>query len=331
MNWYKDSKYGLMIHWGLYTVAMGEWKQNRLDMENLVAERKAFNVGEWLQCRYDIPIAEYSLLAKAFNPIFFDAEEWAKAAKEWGMKYMVVTAKHHDGFAMYDSKVDDYNIVKATPFGRDIIRELSNACKKYGIKFGVYYSQALDWHEENGGDYWPLDTERLQHANIWDFPDNEKKDFNVYFNNKVIPQVTELLTNYDNIEMIWFDAADRQIPAECSERLYKLINEIKPGIITNTRIGHGFGEVNSFDDNEFPDDSFVEGLYETPCTLNNTWGYVAHDQYWKDAEEVIKLKNHLNSRGVNYLLNVGPDPLGRIPVRAREILDEVGKKLKENL
>ena len=327
MHWFKEAKYGLMIHWGLYTLASGEWGGRRMNMEQLV-EEKSYNVGEWLQHRYRVPLAEYSKMAKAFNPVFFNADEWAAAAKNWGMKYMVVTAKHHDGFSMYDTKYSDYNVVKMTPFGRDIIGELSEACKKYGIRFGVYYSQALDWHEEHGGDYGPLEKGGPG-ANLWDFPDVSKKDFKIYFYNKVLPQVGELLNKYDNIDMIWFDGLDRAIPRECSEELHNFVKSIKPGCLLNTRTGHGFGEVGSFDDNEFPDQKYVEGLYETPATLNNTWGYVAHDQSWKPVEEVLRLKEHLNSRGINYLLNVGPDPLGRIPVPAKEILDEVGKQITD--
>lgn len=327
MNWFKEAKYGLMIHWGLYTMAAGEWKGRRIELEKPRAETGGFNVAEWLQRRYEIPIREYERLADAFCPVFFDAREWAKSARDWGMKYMVVTAKHHDGFALFDSKADDYNVVKRTPFGRDIIRELSEACKEYGLKFGVYYSQALDWHEKNGGDYWPLTKPGFLQANLWDFPADMEKDYREYFERKVKGQVKELLTGYDNISMIWFDGADRQIPKECSEELYRYVKELKPECLVNTRIGHGFGDVNSFDDNEFPDGNYVEGMYETPATLNGTWGYAAHDQRWKEADEVLRLKEHLNSRGVNYLLNVGPDPIGRIPAKAKMILDEVAKKL----
>ena len=136
-EWFKEAKYGMMIHWGLYALLAGEWKGKRMN-----------GIGEWIQQLYRIPIKEYEKLAAAFNPIFFDAEEWVKLAVDSGMKYMVVTAKHHEGFCMYETKVDKWNIMDATPFKRDVIKELSDACRKYGLKFGLYYSQDIDWHEK---------------------------------------------------------------------------------------------------------------------------------------------------------------------------------------
>ena len=140
-EWFREAKYGMMIHFGLYSLLEGEWKGKRMGN----------TIGEWAQSYFRIPNAEYEKLAQAFNPIFFDAEEWVTLAKESGMQYMVVTAKHHEGFALFHSKADKFNSVDATPFGRDIIKELSDACRKHGLKFGVYYSQALDWRERNAG------------------------------------------------------------------------------------------------------------------------------------------------------------------------------------
>ena len=261
---------------------------------------------------------------QVFNPIFFNADEWCDLAVEAGMKYMVVTTKHHEGFALFDSKVDNYNVMH-TPFGRDIIKELSIACRKRGLKFGIYYSQELDWHEEHGGGY----TETFETnqgkpwTNYWDFP-NTKKDFEICFRKKTIPQVTELLTNYGDIDLIWFDTP-QDITKEQSVELYNLVKKYQPNCLINSRIGNGMGDYGSSGDNET--DAKGNGmLYEVPATLNDTWGYKAYDQNWKDAETVLNIKNELNARGINYLLNVGPDPLGRIPARSVEILKEIGRK-----
>ena len=311
-QWFKDAKFGMMIHFGLYSLLAGEWKGKRTDM-----------IAEWAQSCFQIPIKEYEKLMQAFNPVFFDADEWCDLAVAAGMKYIVVTTKHHEGFALFDSKVDDYNVMH-TPFGRDIIKELSVACRNRGLKFGIYYSQELDWHEEHGGGY----TETFETnqgkpwTNTWDFP-NTKKDFEICFRKKTIPQVTELLTNYGDIDLIWFDTP-QDITKEQSVELYNLVKKYQPNCLINSRIGNGMGDYGSSADNE----TDAEGngmLYEVPATLNDTWGYKAYDQNWKDAETVLKIKNELNARGINYLMNVGPDALGRIPAPSELILREVGK------
>ena len=312
-QWFKDAKFGMMIHFGLYSLLAGEWKGKRTDM-----------IAEWAQSCFQIPIKEYEKLMQAFNPVFFDADEWCDLAVAAGMKYIVVTTKHHEGFALFDSKVDDYNVMH-TPFGRDIIKELSVACRNRGLKFGIYYSQELDWHEEHGGGY----TETFETnqgkpwTNTWDFP-NTKKDFEICFRKKTIPQVTELLTNYGDIDLIWFDTP-QDITKEQSVELYNLVKKYQPNCLINSRIGNGMGDYGSSADNET--DAESNGmLYEVPATLNDTWGYKAYDQNWKDAETVLKIKKELNERGINYLLNVGPDPLGRIPAPSELILREVGKR-----
>ena len=141
-KWFKEAQYGMMAHWGLYSLLGGEWNG-----------KKSSSYAEWIQANQRIPMAEYDKLATAFNPVYFNADQWIRLAKECGMKYFVMTSKHHDGFAMYHSKVDPYNVVDATPFGRDVIAELGEACYKHGLKFGLYYSQDLDWHEKHGGGY----------------------------------------------------------------------------------------------------------------------------------------------------------------------------------
>lgn len=310
---FRDAKFGMMIHWGLYSLLAGEYRGQRMDY-----------IGEWIQSKYEIPNAEYEKLANAFCPLYFDAEEWVLLAKEAGMEYMVVTAKHHEGFCLFDSAYDDFNTLRGTPMKRDVIGELAEACRRHGMKLGLYYSQDLDWHEPDGGGYYTGKTNfGMDWTNSWDFPDAEKKDYSRYFRAKVLPQVTELLTKYGDIFLIWFDTP-MTISAEESQELFDLVKRLQPNCLVNTRIGNGLGDYTSMGDNEIPDADF-DMPAESPTTLNDTWGYKSFDENWKDADRVLAIKKHLNDRGVNYLLNVGPDAMGRIPAPAAEILRKVGK------
>lgn len=315
-KWFKKAKFGMFIHWGLYALPAGEWQGKR---QELGPE----GCGEWLQYHFKISCKEYEKLAGAFNPIYFDAEEWVKLAKKAGMEYIVITSKHHDGFAMYDSKVDDFNIVKSTPFKRDVVKELADACKKYGIEFGIYYSHELDWHEEHGGGYALIENDPRDKCNSWDFP-REGKDFAVCFEKKIKPQVKELLTNYGDLALIWFDYA-YVITPEQSQELYDMVRKYQPGCLINSRVGNGKCDYRSTGDNQIPEEGVGDELVEAPTTLNTTWGYKTFDNEWKDAQKVKEIKKHLNARGINYLLNIGPDYLGRIPVKAQEILFKVGE------
>ncbi|MFA6947686.1 MAG: alpha-L-fucosidase [Eubacteriales bacterium] len=310
-EWFKDAKYGMMVHWGLYCLPAGEWKGTRIP-----------GIGEWIQYQCRIPHDEYAALANAFNPILFDADEWVKLALDSGMKYMVVTSKHHDGFAMYHSKVSKYNVVDATPFGRDVIGELANSCAKHGLKFGLYYSQALDWAHPDGAGY---DCGEHGCDNFWDW-DRKTKDYSRCFEEKIKPQVKEILTQYGDLCLIWFDVP-QTIKPEQSLELYNYVKKYQPNCLINSRIGNGVCDYRSLGDNEISDHDFGDELVETAATTNDTWGYKAFDQNWKDANEIIRIKNHLNERGINYLLNVGPDYLGRIPSPSADILREVGGKL----
>ncbi len=315
-EWFKQAKFGMMIHWGLYSLPAGEWRGKRM-----------VDIGEWAQAYFRIPNAEYHKLAGIFNPILFDAEEWVKLAKDAGMQYMVFTSKHHEGFAMYHSKVSKFNIVDATPFGRDVLAELAEACYKHDMKLGLYYSQDIDWSEPNGGGYKNGKTwcgGKAYWTNNWDFPDDEHKNYTQCFEDKIKPQVKEILTGYGDICLIWFDTPGTISP-EQSEELFQLVKHYQPNCLVNSRIGNGRGDYGSAGDNEIPDDDKGDMLYETPATLNDTWGYKSYDNNWKDAGTVKQIKNHLNERGINYLLNVGPDYLGRIPGPAIDILREVGQ------
>ncbi len=301
-QWFKDAKFGLFIHWGLYSVLAGEYKGKRTD-----------RIAEWIMNYLDIPVKEYEKLALQFNPTGFNAEEIVKKAKEWGMRYIVFTAKHHEGFAMYHSGCSKYNVVDATPFGRDILKELQLACEKYGMKLGVYYSQAQDWHDPDG----------LRYGK-----DNSHKNYQAYLDRKCMPQLREILTGYGNIALIWFDTP-METTAEQSRAMIDLVKFIQPGCIISGRIGNQMGGYMTTGDNFIPRLPY-EGDWELPATLNDTWGFNQYDHNWKNPDDVIRLLLKINSRGGNYLLNIGPDSLGRIPEGSIRVLDTVGQFVREN-
>ncbi|MDY4976702.1 MAG: alpha-L-fucosidase [Clostridia bacterium] len=313
-EWFQNAKFGMMIHWGLYSLLGGEWKGRRMP-----------HIGEWAQSYFKIPNREYHELTKVFHPMYFCADDWVKLAKEAGMKYLVLTAKHHEGFAMYHSKVSDFNVCDRTPYGKDIVEEFAESCAKHGLKLGLYYSQELDWSEEHGGGYCAreLNCGEMSWDNNWDFPDREKKDFSICFERKIKPQVTELLTNYGEICLMWFDTPFA-ITKEQSQQLYDLVKSNQPDCLVNSRIGNGLGDYGSAGDNQIGTDK-KKMLYEVPATLNDTWGYKSYDNNWKSADRVKEIKEDLNAKGINYLLNIGPDYLGRIPVPAIDILKKVGQ------
>ncbi len=333
-EWYKQAQYGMMVHWGLYSLLAGEWKGKRTP-----------GIGEWIQSYFAIKNEEYSQLAKIFNPIYFNAEEWVLFAKNCGMKYIVITSKHHDGFALFKSEADKFNVVDATPFGRDIIGELAEACYKHGLKLGLYYSQELDWHHPDGGGYTNSGgCSGVSWHNSWDYGMSaEGKDFTRCFEEKIKPQIKEILTKYGELCLVWFDTP-HTISTEQSFEIFNMVKQYQPNCLINSRLGNGAYDYVSLHDNEIPEKFEPNsatgslndlggfkpspyGLYETPATLNDTWGYKYFDHNWKSPEKVLELKNHLNSMGVNYLLNVGPDGLGRIPSISQDILLKVAEKL----
>lgn len=310
-QWFKEAGFGMMVHFGLYSIPAGEWKGKR--MGNVI--------GEWLQSYFRIPNAEYHRLAGVFDPIYFDADEWIRLAKEAGMKYFVITAKHHEGFALFRSRVSSFNSADGTPAHRDIIEECANACARHGLKLGLYYSQELDWSHPHGGGYRysHLNVENMSWTNDWDYPDNEHKDYMLCYQEKIKPQVEEILTGYGDLGLIWFDTPF-VIPKSVSTELYELVKKHQPHCLVNSRLGNGVYDYESSGDNEIPDSDKTGILYETCATLNDTWGYKTYDDNWKSAERVNEIREHINSLGANYLLNVGPDYLGRIPAPAVDIL-----------
>ncbi len=301
--WFKDAKYGLFIHWGLYAVLAGEYNG-----------QKTPNIGEWIMNHLDIPVHEYEKLARQFNPKHFDADALIKRAKEeWGMRYLVFTAKHHDGFAMYHSKCNPYNVVDATPFGRDVTKELQLACEKYGMKFCLYYSQAQDWHDPDG---------------YAAFKDNGGKNFRAYLERVCKPQLKELLTGYGELGLIWFDTPLEMTEQE-SRELFDFVKSYQPNCIVSGRIGNNLGEYMTTGDNFIPLLPY-QGDWEVPATLNETWGFRKDDVSWKSPDEVIRKLIKINGRGGNYLLNVGPDADGNVPEGCGQVLDSVGDWLKAN-
>lgn len=333
-QWFKEAQYGMMIHWGLYSLLAGEYRG-----------QSSSSYAEWIQSKLQIPNAEYEKLATIFKPIYFDADEIVALAKEAGMKYLVITTKHHDGFAMYHSKVDTYNIYDATPFKRDIIGELAQACRKAGLKFGIYYSQDLDWHDPNGGGYLSNDIETAGTTwdNSWDFTGD--KNFDICFENKIMPQIEEIMTNYGEIATAWFDVP-MTLSDEQSQRIYDTVKKLQPNCLINSRLGNGKYDYVSLGDNEIPQDltqtegevdyNAVDGLkpsptglYETAATMNDSWGFSYHDQNWKSPQTICDYRKHLADLGINYLLNVGLDGLGRVPLIARDNLLAAKKLMDE--
>ena len=304
MKWFREAKFGLFIHWGLYCIPAGEWKGKPIA-----------GIGEWIMNRAKIPVKEYEQLAKQFNPTKFNAEAWAQMAEDAGMKYMVITSKHHDGFAMYHSTVSKYNVYDATPFHRDPVKELSEACKRHHIRFGFYYSQAQDWHEPNGA------------GNTWDFGPDDKKDFDQYLRGKAEPQVKELLSGYGPICLVWFDTP-RMMSGDRGQRFIDIVHQMQPATLIDGRLG-AEGDYRSMGDNKIPD-TVVKGDWEVPATLNHTWGYKKDDNDWKSPEDLTFKLVDIVSKGGNYLLNVGPTSEGVIPQPSQDNLRAVGRWLKVN-
>jgi alpha-L-fucosidase len=305
MSWWREARFGMFIHWGLYALTAGFWKG-----------RPVPGASEWIMRWAQIPANEYEQLAARFNPDRFDAQQWVELAKSAGMKYIVITAKHHDGFAMFRSACSSYNIVDAAPFGRDPLKELAEVCRKEGVKLGFYYSQYQDWHHPDAG------------GNDWDYPDASAKGFDRYMRDKALPQIRELLTNYGDVGLIWFDTPGA-LTEEQSREFAMKVRELQPACLLNSRAGYQFHDYESTNDNMIPASVF-DTDWEVPATLNHVWGYREDDHHWKSAAELIRLLVNINSKGGNYLLNVGPRADGTIPEASVDILQEVGRWVREN-
>jgi alpha-L-fucosidase len=311
MEWWREARFGMFIHWGVYSVPAGIHNGQPVD-----------GIGEWIMDKAKIPIPEYEQYAQRFNPVGFDAEAWVKIAKNAGMKYIVITAKHHDGFCMWDSQVSTYDIVDFTPIKRDVLKELAAACQKQGIRLCFYYS-IMDWHH----------------------PDARRRRFPKYRDNYMIPQLKELLGgSYGDIGVLWFDGEwIREWTEPQGKALYGMLREIKPDLIINNRVGKGrtgmlgmnreggFAGDFGTPEQKIPAKGFAPGVdWESCMTMNDTWGYKSDDHNWKSTKTLIQQLIDIASKGGNYLLNVCPTADGLIPEPSVERLEDIGAWMAVN-
>lgn len=332
MKWWREARFGMFIHWGVYAQFAGVYN----------GHEQLRGGAEWIMNRSKIPVAEYQAMAKQFNPVKFNADEWVKTAKNAGMKYIVITAKHHDGFAMFKSNASKWNIVDATPYGKDVLKPLADACKKYGIKLGFYYSHAQDWNNPGGAasrkvasegwlnpDSAKIDAYTKDHNGHWD-PAQETSSFAQYIDKVAVPQVKELMTNYGEIAVLWWDTPTNMT----DEAALKLQEQLKyqPHIITNDRLKRpNFSGDTKTPEQKIPTIEELDGKdWETCMTMNGTWGYRTSDNKWKSTQTLIRNLCDIASKGGNYLLNVGPKPDGTFPIQSVQTLKEIGDWMKVN-
>lgn len=299
---FDEGNYAMFIHWGLYA-----------QLANKVDGKTYYGIGEWIMSprMAGIPVEEYKRLAATFNPVNFDARAIAQLAKDAGMKYIIITSKHHEGFAMYHSKADAFNIVDATPFGRDPMKELSAACREVGVGFGFYYSHWQDWTAPGGGRGPEVDD------------DGVPRDFDHYFRTKCLPQIEEITSEYGPIELVWFDTPGG-IEKEYVEQLVDVVRKNQPNALVSGRAGHGLGDYQTLGDMEVPRRN-VDGMWESVDTTNDSWAYAWYDEFWKTPREILHRLIACVGRGGTYMLNVGPRGDGAISGRAVRSLRQAGE------
>lgn len=315
VQWFKEARFGMFVHWGLYSVLGGTYNGRTMPDTTLPNGKSWY--AEWIQQRLEVPDAVYQALVAEFNPVRFNAEDWIREAKNAGMKYFVITAKHHDGFALWDSKVSDYDLAASPLKGRDILGELVAACKKYGLKYGFYYSHWQDWEHPQGAiPYWK--------------PARESRDFEKYWKEKSLPQILELIERY-NPDLLWFDTWDEEakelINPTRRDELISLVRKLSKKCLINGRIAmHNPGEQIDFlemMDNSYPKE-LLDKPWQTPATMNHTWAWHSRDFNWKSSGQMLRYLVSNASKGGNYLLNVGPKPDGTLPLPAVRRLREMG-------
>ena len=331
MQWWRDARFGMFIHWGVYAVPAGEFRGHKID-----------HIGEWIMNRGKIPVLEYKAFARQFNPVLYDPEAWVKAAKDAGMKYIVITAKHHDGFALFDSKASDWNVVAATPYKKDLLKPLAEACRKYGIKLGFYYSQAQDWTNAGGAvarkparEGWAnpdsalIDAYTKEHDGHWD-PAQTSKTMSQYIDDVAVPQVKELLSNYGDVAIIWWDTPTGMTD-EYAAKLDAVL-KTQPHILTNDRLKRpNYPGDYKTPEQRIPGLNELDGKdWETCMTMNETWGYKSYANNWKTASTLVRNLIDIASKGGNYLLNVGPKADGQFPQQSIDLLQQIGVWMKKN-
>jgi alpha-L-fucosidase len=332
MKWWREARFGMFIHWGVYAQWAGMYHGNK----------QTRGGAEWIMNRCKIPVAEYQEKAKSFNPVKYDPDAWVRMAKDAGMKYIVITAKHHDGFALFNSKASKWDITDATAYGKDLLKPLAAACKKYGMKLGFYYSQAQDWNNPGGAvarkemrEGWPnpdsskIDAYTKEHNGHWD-PAQETRSFANYIDEVAVPQVKELLTNYGDIAVLWWDTPTNMTD-EAALKLQALLR-LQPNIITNDRLKRpNFPGDTKTPEQKIPKLSELDAMdWETCMTMNGTWGYSNWDDKWKSTETLIHNLVDIASKGGNYLLNVGPRDDGTFPQESKDRLQQIGAWMKIN-
>ncbi|HTE24974.1 alpha-L-fucosidase [Flavitalea sp.] len=332
MKWWREARFGMFIHWGVYAQMAGVYN----------GHEQARGGAEWILNRMKVPIAEYKGIARQFNPTKYDPDAWVKMAKDAGMKYLIITAKHHDGFALFDSKASDWDVINATTYGKDLLKPLAAACKKYDLKLGFYYSQAQDWGNPGGSvarkemlEGWPnpdsakIDAYTKKHKGHWD-PAQETKSFDQYINDVAVPQVKEILSNYGDISVLWWDTPTNMT----DEAALKLQEQLKlqPRIITNDRLKRpNFPGDTKTPEQKIPTQAELDVMdWETCMTMNGTWGFRTSDNDWKSSETLIRNLCDIASKGGNYLLNIGPKPDGAFPQESIDRLKEIGAWTKVN-
>ena len=322
MEWWREARFGLFLHWGVYSVPAGTYKGERIS-----------GIGEWIMHRGRIPVEEYEKFAARFDPMGFDADAWVRLAKSAGMKYIVITSKHHDGFCLWDSSITEWDIMDATPYKRDILMELSKACKKHRMKLCFYHS-IMDWHHPH--------AQRPFYPNYND-TNRSNPDFDRYVEEYMKPQLAELLTHYGPIGVLWFDGEwikDWTEPK--GKELYAYVRSLQPAIIVNNRVGKGRkgmeglskGDEYAGDfgtpEQQIPPTGLPGVDWETCMTMNDTWGFKAYDENWKSSEDLIRKLADIASKGGNFLLNVGPTPEGLIPRQSERRLEDMGQWMAVN-
>ncbi|WP_353139333.1 alpha-L-fucosidase [Pseudopedobacter sp.] len=332
MKWWREARFGMFIHFGTYAQWGGLYH----------GHKQARGGAEWIMNRAKIPVQEYRDTAKNFNPIHYDADFWARMAKEAGMKYLIITSKHHDGFALFNTGASQWNALQASKYGKDLIKPLAEACKKYGIKLGFYYSQSQDWVNPGGAaarklmaEGWPNpDSTKVNayteaHQGHWD-PAQETKTFDQYINDVAIPQVKELLTNYGEISVLWWDTP-MKINDQQATRLQDVL-KLQPNIITNDRLKRpNFPGDTKTPEQKIPDRKELDGKdWETCMTMNGSWGFKSWDQNWKSSETLVRNLIDIASKGGNYLLNIGPKPDGTFPKESIDRLKDIGGWMNKN-